>query len=496
MSAYDDHFKLLRELFSQIPTMQNRLRRDMVIRHLRDCDHPIDPPRDAADVADCQALIGECIRHAGALRAALEEIRYLGGASEPLHLAEQALKKALPTDFFTLHERWTLVDRMRRHLSARTLAGYHQRLISNSIEATATDADELLTIAEEQLLPPENGTGSQQLHPLLMLLEQLRIDVPEVQIVDEFTERVAARISRRQLEVLMRRRTNPVSEKDPASTDHSLIVQLDPRGVRRDRYLVTAWLWRVEDGINAVQLNIGDPDETLTLDEIKENLGKLVKTALTHVLEQDRDEMLVEFILPRELLNEAVHEWMTEPPNHRTMLGRRRMVVIRDLDRLRDPETEAQWRAKWRSVAYGGRRDACPALWVECALTPEEQTQLEAKLLTENEIALGLSSRPGGKESLLDIALDEGIPIAVWRPVKCGSHVEPMDPSGDELCDGARFKAELHSLLAGVDLPELPQRIHEARRQSLVTDGQWRHLTLLWDDPNHLPHRPRLSAPY
>ncbi|MDY7085138.1 MAG: hypothetical protein SYR96_08545 [Actinomycetota bacterium] len=190
----------------------------------------------------------------------------------------------------------------------------------------------------------------------------------------------------------------------------------------------------------------------------------------------------LEFLLPLELLNLPVEQWSKErdPDDGPVPLYRHYPVVVRSLDRIRDPRRHRVWNQRWgrlrdrpRSVEFLASRGAAHRL--------EEEIQREERIVT-----MILSEPPPGRSDgaarEIRIAIRTGVPIVIWHR----SH--PPTPPFLELVE---------SLVADGGMADLPDRASRLRITTSMTDDDrqvGRGLVLLWDDPSRLPgefERPR-----
>ncbi|MEU1969689.1 trypsin-like peptidase domain-containing protein [Micromonospora sediminicola] len=188
----------------------------------------------------------------------------------------------------------------------------------------------------------------------------------------------------------------------------------------------------------------------------------------------------IEFVVPITLFDEPFDELVPTKPY--TNLGRKYQVVLRDYDRSVDAEVRHDWLRRWHQLATvdGDVR------WIVCteALTaPEFSAELEQR---PEVTVVALTRRPSSVaavEELLRVALDAGVPVAVWRRDTCAEHdtgavVAP--------CSGQQFREAITaSLTATAGLPERVRllRNRTAGHQPSQSDIHCRGTVLLWDDP-------------
>ncbi|WP_250002954.1 hypothetical protein [Actinoplanes sp. M2I2] len=251
-----------------------------------------------------------------------------------------------------------------------------------------------------------------------------------------------------------------------------LLIQIERDGIESGGCQVRYWIQRRQRHWDPEP---SDPRRTTFRD-----LERVLQEAIRHAEStwHDLDEPVeIELLLPVDLLNTAVEWWHTElgsPAPVPICLDYR--VVVRSLDRMREPGRHRVWNRRWRSLwqnppqprVHRGRAD--PA--------SEELGLWTARLREDPDlttVVLGSSpdDRAGGQE--LQSALLAGIPVILWdhRPGTLGA-----EPAG--------HLDEITAEPPG----ELTDRVHALRHDAglLAPDARdrhpGRHLAVLWDDPD------------
>lgn len=222
---------------------------------------------------------------------------------------------------------------------------------------------------------------------------------------------------------------------------------------------------------------VREKESALNLD-CEEDLTGLV-TDLREILGArgvNEDKVLVEFILPRELLSQAVDQWTDE---FKEPLGACLPVVVRSLERLREPARQRGWQQCWNHLLACRERALLHSLWW---LEEGGWRQIRGKLKEGMCIAFGfvpdvLAPRP---QNVMLYLLNAGAPVALWTRQKDGL---------------VEFAQQFQTFSASQPLKDLPNVIRDMRYQ-LWADRQENtscyHLTLLWDDPTRrLPDKPQ-----
>jgi hypothetical protein len=193
--------------------------------------------------------------------------------------------------------------------------------------------------------------------------------------------------------------------------------------------------------------------------------------------EQESTELLIEVVLPREMLCCSVDRWEIDVGGYEAPVGGQYPVVVRWLERLRDKKFEPRWRQKWAAVkSHSGQ-----PLWVTSA--DQFQPRQLLAILGESpdqgafvSFAFTPPEKTGTHGDSLSIALSGGTPIALWWR-KC-------DP------DPAKAQAELQQVLTHRTLHDLPYLL-KAIRNKAEQENDPNHagcrIALLFDNFDHRP---------
>jgi hypothetical protein len=340
----------------------------------------------------------------------------------------------------------------------------------SAVPSTRPPAEDLLDLRDvayelaEIIRPPGN------LHPLLRFGAGLQalVDGDARASLDVWLARVATRRGEyEQLRSLRERGATVRPHGEP-----SVIVRIEPGSSDPSRYLLTIWVYHgAERSIKVYCDDSGGHDLVAVRD--------ILQRELKRVLRQLYGRGIVEFVIPMDLFDERFEDLTLG----RTFasLGRTNPVVLRDLERHREPETWHSWLSRWGRLVDGTARTT----WVGCdpAVEPEH---LDGWLRRDPDIAVLALSRGSDRPALdaLEVAIYAGLPAAVWRREVCTHN----GPGGAGPCPGDLFRAGFtrrRDEQAAVLLPELVRRL----RSAAATDDhdECRDIVLLWDDPNRMP---------
>ncbi|MBO3751968.1 trypsin-like peptidase domain-containing protein [Streptosporangiaceae bacterium NEAU-GS5] len=275
----------------------------------------------------------------------------------------------------------------------------------------------------------------------------------------------------------------------PRETAGSVLIQLRPSS--RDHTLLSVSLWRYHsaDEITPVDLPNHDP---LPLAEALD----LVQTHLPAQLAllSDRcDTVMIELIVPRELMDERFEDWRLWPTRSWSSLGRKHPVVVRDLERFEDPQLHASWRRRWKRLC------ADVPMTLVCNSIGAQHERLEGWIeANPDAAALILSGSPQhtGSDAALDVAITSGIPMIAWRRTDAADCPAVHSPACRSalfspcLCadDPAHARCPAAALLDGLEATRAanwPEEIRRLRAECAAQPGGHyaEGLILLWDDP-------------
>ena len=263
----------------------------------------------------------------------------------------------------------------------------------------------------------------------------------------------------------------------PSLVPAYLLIQFEPDGIDSEHYHMSHWRQSDAEGWHPV------PGETVALH--RDQLPGEVERLVEQVEEQWADlrqPVIVEFILPWELLNEPVEWWSKESSSGSpTPLVMDYPVLIRSLERLRKAAWHRPWHGKWRQLrefpadshAHWSRPDGGTAYFFH----------LERELKEDEQAVCLVLSRPPdddadvGRQELL-AALRAGVPAVIWH--RAGS-------------DDPAHREAFSEIVQERGLSSLVERTAKWRRDALALgpDG-WdghvgRHIALLLDDPERKP---------
>lgn len=194
--------------------------------------------------------------------------------------------------------------------------------------------------------------------------------------------------------------------------------------------------------------------------------------------------MDLEFAVPRTMLCCPFEGWTFADSPH-ALLGKKFVVVVRDLERQRGLIRYVGWEDKWNYLATNGNASHDGIIkWITCddSVAPGD---LFDNFDREDAGVLGLTfpARDSPHDFDLTQVLDAGTPIVIW-PHWCKDMTPP--PENATPINFA-FHEELPRRLEGRPITDLPRIVMEMRREYSGAARPWTGLTLLWDDPWRWP---------
>jgi len=298
------------------------------------------------------------------------------------------------------------------------------------------------------------------------------------------------------------------------STHHAqktpyLLIMLDSDGIDTEtnsgagpqKYHVQVWL--LDQQYQVVDTGITIDDTPRTLEDIAQLLGYLLEHMLNVESMMDAiDDLVIELLLPDELLTHDFSHWSVTVGDDEFVLGLQHKVVVRSARRATKRLYWPAWRKKWTQLQESFRNESSFESFA-CICNPEacrvhtsssssilvcsrEECQarahLQAALRGSPIVCLALTYTPSctpiDGTYIFRTLLQTGMPVALW-PGEPLTNTEP-----------------LASLLSSDALNSLPGKIWEWRKEAIVRGEEYdsaHSLTLLWDDPYRLP--PTVTAP-
>jgi hypothetical protein len=316
------------------------------------------------------------------------------------------------------------------------------------------------------------NAGSDELPPLLIFVELVAREC-EPRLAAELRAWLNAQVRKLRLEAALEKlRAEPAGSGDAQGPLHLMIV-VWPDAIEDDLYRLCSWCQ-----VDAVWPPPAGETLLVNRDQLEESVDGLISEAEEAWAGATADVVL-EFVLPRRLLDLPVHAWVTERAS-----GAPRPLyfgyptIIRSLERMASPRWHRVWRRRWASWI---RDHSFERVYFCQSGDQEDRYRLEARLTDEQWGMAVLTESPPVSaipehDELLP-ALRAGLPVIVWHPSAPSVALR-----------------EVLSWLAGSsgglgDLPALTRNYRlDALRNSPTSEGGGvvTDLVVLWDDPTRL----------
>jgi vWA-MoxR associated protein C-terminal domain/vWA-MoxR associated protein middle region 0/Effector-associated domain 2 len=272
------------------------------------------------------------------------------------------------------------------------------------------------------------------------------------------------------ISVLRAEAVDPAIVEEARSTIAHLVIRIERDSLDRGQYLMAHWRQADRSGWHPRRGH----SLTGVLPEIERAVAELVEEAEA-TWARNAVGVHVEFLLPLELLNLPVDQWLVDTDSAIPRpLGLLYQVTLRSLERARTRKWHREWRRRWALL----RDDVERAIswWCPANNTSHLRT-LDATLASRQEIiSLVLRSAPSATRtadaSEMLVGLRNGIPVMIWQ--REGSV--------------RAFENTVRPLISGIGgLPERTRLLRGQAYQSPKPPGHvGSRVTLVWDDPDRL----------
>jgi NTP-dependent ternary conflict system VMAP-like protein/effector-associated domain 2 (EAD2)-containing protein len=480
------------DVLASLPLMQQPEPRQQFMRQLRQqLDHRVDQRVELRDHPEprrqCREIVDGCFPAPPMLWVVVEVVELFVPAAIQLRRLQRLLHERDVVDVLAEEDWLELRDRLQE-IYPQDSGRLYQRATEHQLAAPPPWCEQAWDMFVH--LSGQNAPAS-GLPPgmvFLLLLEQ-EVDSATAGLLRRRNQRMATELAvTAQLD--RRRAVMNTGGDQPFERYVYLVIQVEPDQEPAgadppERYLVSHYRqWYGGTGWHS-QLR----------DRIQEVSGAELEDVVERVIEQmeeewagRREEVVIEFVLPIHLLNQDVAWWRKERARPELgwpekVLAMDYPVVVRSLDRLREPRWHHAWRRRWERLQADPARSR---LYRSQGGT--DPTQLEAALASDLRWASLLLSEPptmdasGDRTGLREVmtALRAGVPVIFWHRT---------EPTSDALWE------DVHDMTADGQISRLPRHVRAARLAALRVDPdrrsghRGRHLAVLWDDPDRMPEQ-------
>jgi hypothetical protein len=266
-------------------------------------------------------------------------------------------------------------------------------------------------------------------------------------------------------------------QSEPATGAAYLVIQFEKYGGDDESYIISHWYqWA-----SSVWQPVRGEDKRAHRDGLEIAVDQIVFETERRWADK-AGSVIIEFVLPWELLNVPVDMWRTELASPAPMaIAARYPVFVRSLDRLRSPDWHRRWRTRWQRLNDGAIADNR----VYYATDGHGDVQLEAILNRDGSVvALVLSEPPvphgtGQRQALA--GLRAGLPVIIWH------RDDPLRPD---------LRETVTSIIAdrtSAGLAQLRAHASQLKQEAWSEDPDRPNhhvgygLVILWDDPDRQP---------
>ncbi|MEU4761909.1 hypothetical protein AB0H12_01565 [Actinosynnema sp. NPDC023794] len=428
-------------------------------------------------------VVRRCRRHAGGLRDLVECLRVMDPyAPELTELGdlgdEWAACRALPI------KDW---DRMAELLKSVRLADdpFDERRELRRLAGVATDGhcDDLpvrcRSVWSLFLHLADHNARPGALPPAMVLVDRLARGLGDGVVAEQLlgcTRQLAETFGVTDLVEPDRWRTARASEGD-GDVVH-LVFEVDPLPAGEDEVVLSHWLHWEGHGWHGRRRG----DAAVRREDLEGEVDRVIATLEAELgvtpAAETVSAIVIEFVLPWEMVNTAVEFWPKASPSDATVpLAVDHPVLVRSLERARAQRYWLAWKRRWSAVSGEGARP----YW-SLADGVRDLTGMAVELHDASIVSLVLSEPPGDRRGRAwdeaAMALRAGIPIIIWDREDCSS---------------SHFHEAVTSLFAAGAVRRLPHRLAQLRREALLAENSdephaGRTLAVLWDDAERLPN--------
>ncbi|MEC4018358.1 VMAP-C domain-containing protein [Streptomyces sp. H27-D2] len=259
------------------------------------------------------------------------------------------------------------------------------------------------------------------------------------------------------------------------------------QGRREARYRISACVKYAESAAlhqEAESESEGGAHELVPRNRLPLAVAELL-TRMAQLWQARAENVVLEFFLPSELLNEPVEWWNRDPQlgYDNPLLSKYPQIVLHSLERVQRRDLHHAWRMRW--ARWKSHPDQGDLHWCDPDGRPADEHLglLDAKIgKAEEVVGMVLSEPPRGRGGLglreVRLGLDFGLPILIF-------HRE--DSASEE------FRSMVREVLADDGLANLPARAQQWKSDSAAAGGIGprdaaviKHLNVIWDDPEQL----------
>ncbi|MCA9366966.1 hypothetical protein KC887_01715 [Candidatus Kaiserbacteria bacterium] len=270
------------------------------------------------------------------------------------------------------------------------------------------------------------------------------------------------------------------ADQYPKSIYYSFYVTRDVESVEKGYYRINSWIYQGEEsgkefdvksdyiGNNVAQQSMNLPS---IIECFNKKFAEFQRRFEKEIFKEDVD-VVIEFTVPEELLNENFHKWEQPHLKTKTEYGFDYIVIVRPEYRLSlQPGNRTGWITRWNRII-----DLLEYHWKD-SIQWKPQPTLERGSIAEDELFVGFEqplifSEEDNSTLILASYIESGVPIMVWCNDK------------STLNSQQNFAEQIIQLVEeGVPLKSLPKKLQYLRKRNQNEDSLALSTVLLWDNP-------------
>ncbi|HWS36781.1 MAG TPA: hypothetical protein VN408_29080 [Actinoplanes sp.] len=467
-----------------LPRMAGQDRRDYLLRQLALDHRGLQSVQRAEEPhVDMMEMVAAAYEYDGALQTLLEVVSFLHpNDSRKVRLIEDIVNVVDPRELLHEDEREQLLDLLDQ-ASPGTVAGAFHHSTQSTVAEAGIDPRHTATVARyvEAL-----AARPDRLPALFDFVDYLAHHPPQSvgsalhQWMDTTSQRLGFH-DRAAVERLCRSTENRVV----LAGRFYLVAELRADKMRTGRYFLGAWRQHGDEP----EESIFQSDRSVEWNEAITDTHRLMRELIADV-ENTAVERILELIVPRSLMTEAIDQWPVDQVLP-APIGTRYPLVLRSFDRLEDQSLHADWARNWRWIKQHDLVAGSSAIREVESHDLATIHALRGALLREGAPAIVLLRTALAHSEDLDAdaftaGLHGGASIMLWS----------RDAStSSELAASVR-------LAVGEGLLSLREHIFQLRLGALEPSeptAGGAHITLVFDDFDRIPerfrNRSRLCSP-
>ncbi|MEZ5671111.1 MAG: hypothetical protein R3E08_01525 [Thiotrichaceae bacterium] len=261
-------------------------------------------------------------------------------------------------------------------------------------------------------------------------------------------------------------------DSDAVETNFSLIIELEQADCNSDSYNFRAWFGHYSSSGSSLPVyHLGKYGKK----DLPSVIGKIANALFINKRDICDDSFTIEFFLPKELLCESIEQWIIDAELDEK-LGNCYKLVIRSVERFRDGNMLRRLTNCWRKnqgILQAVPKEKC-CHWSNASDHKEVTKLLLSDQPDDRKVFFVLDDFSSEVKSIFTL-IRYGVPFLLW----------PTDANHN--CSQASEKL----LSSCKTFEQLPKELRELRSRDGISN-----VSLLWDNPEHIPPFSEFSGRY